>query len=395
MNQASNVVLQFGAGNFLRAFFCRFVHEMNEAGQTPPVSVVVVQSTEGDRARLLNEAEGHFYVVVRGQENGQAVERVEEVASVERALVADNEWDDVLAIARSPRLIAITSNTTEAGLALDPKDNTGPPEAGTAPYSFPAKLTAVLWERFTHGLPGVLILPCELIADNADTLRSLVVEQATRWGWASQNFTDWLQNACTWANTLVDGIVSGRPSRETVLPTIATLLDADPLLTVAEPFRFFAVENKLGTEWLRHPDIALVPDVRPFALRKVRILNGAHTSLLMRVRQTDRDDIQFVRQAVADPDLREWLHGLLFEEVVPTVASRVDGAETFAHQTLERFANPYLDHRFSDIALHHDTKIKVRLVPTRNEYEAQFGRLPPRLTALMEREKSHAKAQRR
>lgn len=379
-----DLVLQFGAGNFLRAFVCRFVQEMNDAEQAPALSVVVVQSTDGERARLLEVSGGRFHVVVRGLENGQVVERVQQIGSIARAFIAAPEWPAVLEVARSPRLAVITSNTTEAGLSLAPEDNIPPSDTNSAPHSFPAKLTAVLWERFHASLPGPLILPCELIADNADVLRSLVLKQAAQWNWNTDDFTDWLTNICTWSNTLVDGIVSGRPEPgPNQSETVSALLESDPLMTVAEPFRFWAMENKPGTERVAHTDIHRVPDVRPYALRKVRILNGAHTALVARVRQQNRTDLRFVREAVADADLGPWLRGLLFEEIVPTVAARVPDAEIFAHQTLERFANPYLDHRLSDIALHHDTKVQVRLVPTCQEYQDQRGHAPSRLNALL------------
>jgi tagaturonate reductase len=371
-------VLQFGAGNFLRGFVDTFLHEMNEAGQQAG-KVVVVQSTGAERAAALNAQGARFHLVVRGLENGAPVDRVQEVGSISRALVAAKDWDAVLDVARSPGLRAVVSNTTEAGLVLEPSD-AGWPERGGAPASFPAKLLAALRARFQAGQPGLLILPCELIEDNADRLRSLILEQAALWGWADTaepELVAWLGQECVWANNLVDRIVSGKPAEH-------PLLAEDTLLAVAEPYQFWAVESKPGTEWLRHPAIHLVPDVRPFALRKVRILNGAHSALVSHVRRTGRDgELRFVREAVADPEIGPWLRGLLFEEIVPTVADRVPDAEAFAHQTLERFANPFLDHKLSDIALHHDKKVAVRLVPTRDEYRAKFGRDPARLAEVL------------
>lgn len=372
----SNLLLQFGAGNFLRGFVDLFVHEMNAAGMETPVEIVVVQSTEGERARLLTDSGGRYHVVVRGIEGGQVVDRVQECASISRALTARGEWDAVLEVARSPRLIAVTSNTTEAGMALDPADNAWTPDRG-APESFPARLLALLRARHEAGQPGVTVLPCELIADNAAALRSLFEAQAARWGWdGDPGFMGWLRDGCTWANTLVDRIVSGKPAEH-------PLLASDPLLTVTEPYQFWAVEDRPGTEWLNHPAIHRVPDVTPYSLRKVRILNGAHTALVAYVRQQGRDDIRLVREAVADPELGHWLRGLLSEEIVPVIADRVPDAEGFARQTLDRFSNPYLDHKLADIALHHDTKVGVRLVPTREEFRAKFGREPERLAAVL------------
>jgi tagaturonate reductase len=371
-------ILQFGAGNFLRGFVDLFVEEINARGDHPPFKVVVVQSTEGGRAALLNERGGCYRVVVRGAADGALVERVQEVGCIERAYVAQTEWPAVRDVARSPWLMAITSNTTEAGLSLDPADDGWREWSDTPPRSFPARLLALLYLRHRAGRQGVTVLPCELVENNADRLRGLALEQAARWGWdRDAGFVGWLTGSCTWANTLVDRIVSGKPEDH-------PLLADDPLLTVAEPYAFWAVEDKTGTEFLGgHPAIHRVADVAPYSLRKVRILNGAHTALVERVRRTGRDDIRLVREAVADPDLGGWLRGLLFEEIVPTVADRAPDAEGFARQTLERFANPFLDHKLSDIALHHDKKVPVRLVPTFEEFKAKFGREPARLAGVL------------
>jgi tagaturonate reductase len=123
--------------------------------------------------------------------------------------------------------------------------------------------------------------------------------------------------------------------------------------------------------------------VQPYAFRKVRILNGAHSALVAHVRRV-RPDIRLVREAVADPEIGDWLRGLLFDEIVPTIADRCPDAEAFARQTLERFANPFLDHKLSDIALHHEKKVQVRLVPTAKEYRAKFGRTPTRLQGAID-----------
>lgn len=372
-------ILQFGAGNFLRGFVDVFVQEMNEAGQEVG-GIVVVQSTDGDRARLLSDAKGRFHVVVRGLENGQVVDRVQLVASISRALTAAADWDAVLEFAKSPDLRAIVSNTTEAGMVLDRADQDWPARPETAPASFPAKLLVVLRTIFEAGADrtGPLVLPCELLDNNADRLQALVLEQAEDWAWTDAAFTTWLRDSCTWANNLVDRIVSGKPE-------VHPLLESDPLLTVAEPYQFWAVEDHPATAFLNHPAIHRVPDVRPFGLRKVRILNGAHTALLAHCRK-HYPEILLVREAVTHPEIAGWLNGLLFEEIIPVIIDRVPDAEGFARQTLERFANPYLDHKFESIALHHETKVKTRLIPTRDEYRAMFGKDPVRLQAVLENE---------
>src|SRR4051794_23130049 len=160
MSTLPETVLQFGAGNFLRAFADLFVHQANEQGRNVG-RVVVVQSTGDARANLLNQQGGRYHVVVRGLEDGKVVDRVEEAASISRALFAASQWADILDVARSPALRFILSNTTEAGYAVEPADQQNP--AGSPPKSFPAKLAAVLHARWAAGRPGLTLLPCELI----------------------------------------------------------------------------------------------------------------------------------------------------------------------------------------------------------------------------------------
>ena len=190
-------------------------------------------------------------------------------------------------------------------------------------------------------------------------------------GWGlTRGFVEWLRRQCVWHNTLVDRIVSAQPTEH-------PLLARDALLTVAEPFAFWAIESKTGeVSPFRHAAIKTTTDVMPYFLRKVRILNAAHTALVTRAVPRG---IGTVREAVSDPDIAAWLDKLLFEEIVPVLRGRVEGPEDFARQTLERFRNPFLVHKISDIRAYHDAKVKIRLIPTREEFEKLFGRTPPLL----------------
>ncbi|HZU38459.1 MAG TPA: tagaturonate reductase [Gemmataceae bacterium] len=368
MDQIPETVLQFGSGKFLRAFADLFIHQANAEGQNVG-RVVVVQSTGEGRADLLNRQHGRYHVLVRGLAHGQTVDRVEEAASVSRALSAAREWSDVLAVARSPELRLVISNTAEVGYNLDPTDS---PNI-TPPRSFPAKLLHVLHERYRAQQPGVIILPCELFEHNADMLRGIIIRLAEDWGLPG-DFRDWLENECRWHNTLVDRIVA-------VAPPGHPLLAEDPLTTVAEPYALWAIEVKrLPSQLFRHPAITETTNVEPYFLRKVRILNAAHTALLS---QAIPRGLRFVRDAVLDPAVGAWLHRLLFEEIVPVVEGRVDDAPGFANQVLERFRNPFLEHKLSDIAVYHEAKVKIRLVPTRDEFQAKFGKVPPLLEAAI------------
>jgi len=405
-------ILQFGGGKFLRCFADLFVHELN-AGRTAADlhGVIVIQSTAGTRAEQLNRQQGRYHVAIRGlcgrrptgsgeatsntrrtaapghhigQELptcfasptampspalGQAIDRIVEVAGIRRGLTAAGQWPDVLAAARSPELELIVSNTTEAGFALTAGD--APDDA--PPQSFPAKLLAVLRERFRAGLSGVTILPCELLDRNAERLRDLALQQAGLWS-LPRDFLAWLREACRWRSTLVDRIVSSPPPGD-------PLAAQDPLFAVAEPFALWLVEGADDVPvFNQHPVVQRVARLEPYALRKVRILNGAHTALVAKALPLG---VATVRQAVADAAIGRWLRELLFDEIVPTLSGRVDQPEQFAADTLQRFANPYLEHRLADIALHHATKLDTRLRPSYEEYCARFGRAPPRLAEAL------------
>lgn len=367
MTTQPEIVLQFGGGNFLRAFADLFIHEANQTDQ-PVGQIVVVQSTASQRATQLNQQHGRYHVVTRGVIDGCTVDEVKEITSVARGLVASEEWPAVLDVARSPQLRLIISNVTEAGYTLDGADNDLDYMGNNAPTAFPAKLLAALYARYQAGQPGVTILPCELLDHNADRLLQLLLEQAANWQ-IPDEFLTWLQQEVYWLNTLVDRIVGGRP-------TAHPLLAIDALLTVAEPFALWVIEGA-GRErdLFNHLAIAIVDDVEQYALRKVRILNGAHSALVSKALPMG---IVTVRDAITHDEIGTWLRRLLFEEIVPTVADRVDGAEEFAKQVLDRFANPFLEHKLADIALHHETKVEVRLLPTYHEYKTQRG-YPPQL----------------
>jgi tagaturonate reductase len=368
LNSLPETILQFGSGRFLRAFADLFVHQANQEGQGVG-RVVIVQSTGGERAGGLNKQAGRYHVVIRGLENGQIVDRVEVVESVSRALTATSDWDAVCRLAQSSELKVILSNTTESGYELDPADGPG----SAPPRSFPAKLLEVLRQRYSAGMPGVTIIPCELREQNADLLHGIVLQLTRDWQLPA-DFQNWLRHQCAWLNTLVDRIVTGTPKEH-------PLLEQDQLLTVCEPYALWAIQRKPGIEpFLHHPAVIWTPDVQPYFLRKVRILNGAHSALLIKARPRG---FTTVREAVKDPELGAWLERLLFEEIVPVLEGRVEDAARFARQTLERFRNPFVEHKLADIATHHEKKVAVRLLPTRTEYMDRFGRMPPLLDEVL------------
>ncbi|RMG00280.1 MAG: altronate dehydrogenase [Planctomycetota bacterium] len=374
-------ILQFGTGRFLRAFVDTFLQELTDRQQAS-ARVFVVQSTGVERADLFASRHFTYHVAIRGLEHGETVDRQIEVHSVADAAAADFEWPRVLEFAVSPGLAAIVSNVTEAGYALVDGDTS----RGLPPESYPAKLLSVLDARRKAGLPGPVILPCELLDRNAKRLKRLVLEQAEREG-ADDDLMDYVTMECRWCNTLVDRIVTPPKSDEP--------LADDPLAAVAEPFAAWYIEQlpqkPLPPEAPRlpsifdvlaaHPAVSCVADVEAYSLRKVRILNGAHTAL---VAYALPKGFTTVRESISDAHVRSWLEGLLFEEILPAVEDRVEDAESFARAVLERFANPFLEHRLEDIALHHETKLKTRLLPSFEDYKRRFDRTPDRLAAILE-----------
>ena len=379
-------ILQFGTGRFLRAFVDRFVQQANDEGQAVG-RIVAVQSTGSDRAELLGGKGKGYHVLVRGYDEGQLVERVDEVKSVSRGLVAATDWPKVLEVARSPQLKYIVSNTTESGYKLDPADT-----LHSAPgASFPAKLTRVLWERYQASQSPLVILPCELIERNAEKLRDLVRQQILAWQ-LPVTFEPWVREECVWLCNLVDCMVTRAPADH-------PLAKQDPLLIHAEPYALWAIEKppvrrasesgilSVAGRFLDqplklfdHPAIQMVDDLTPYYLRKVRMLNGLHTAMVGKFLSTG---FKTVQEVLADKEALKWVRGLMYEEIVPTIAHRISGVAEFADQTFDRLRNPFLAHQLSDIAAGHEDKVRVRLQPTFNEYQKLFGKAPPRLAELV------------
>jgi tagaturonate reductase len=365
----SETILQFGAGNFLRAFADLFVAQVNRSPASAAGKIVVVQSTDRHRADALNAAQGRYHVAVQGFADGHVVDEVEAVDSISRALHAGTQWAEVRVFAQSPDLRWILSNTTEAGFALDDRDAVRPTDA-VPPHSFPAKLLDVLLTRHATGLPAPTVVPCELIEQNGQKLRALVLTQALRWQ-VEPAAVAWLSDAVSWVDNLVDRIVPGAPAEH---PLKAT----DPLLLSAEPFAFWGVQ---GTgPFLDHPAVTLTADLTPYYLRKVRILNGAHTALVAHAMPLG---LKTVRECLEHAEVGPWLQRVLFEEIVPVIADRAPEAEAFARATLDRFRNPFLNHQLSSIALNHEAKVKTRLLPTLADYQARFGKPAPLLSAAL------------
>jgi tagaturonate reductase len=370
-------VVQFGTGAFLRGFAGYFIDEANRKGMFAG-SIVAVSSTGSRRDAALNEQGGLYTLAIRGIEGPEAGQRYRIVASLNRAVSARDEWDEVLALARSPNVEIVISNSTEVGIVLDEDDRYD----AHPPRSFPGKLTRFLAERaraFNYDeRRGVVVLPCELIENNGDALRDIV--QTLAGGWAlGARFEHWLGASVTFCNTLVDRIVPGVVSPEES-DRIGRLLGyRDGLITACEPYALFAIQGdgrvraRLGfTD--ADPRIVVAPDIRPYRERKVRVLNGAHT---ISVPVALLAGLETVRDALEDERVGRFIRRAVFDDIVPSLDA--PGGEAFAVEVLERFANPYIRHALIDITLYGTTKMRVRVVPSIVDHVRRVGRAPASL----------------
>ena len=366
--------IQFGTGAFLRGFVDYFIDQANRSGSFNG-RVVAVGSTGSGRDRKLNEQDGLYTLACRGIENGAQRYDYQIIGSISRALSAAQEWQEVLACARNPDIELIFSNTTETGIVLDRSDKLGP----GAPRSFPGKLTSFLLERARHfdfsQQHGVVVLPCELIDNNAQVLKRIVLELAREWSLGG-DFEEWLERAVSFCNTLVDRIVPGELHGADLEAAWSELGYRDDMLIVCEPYRLYAIEAderalpKLGFA-AADPNILITDDVTQHRQRKVRLLNGTHTTMAPVALLAG---CKTVADAMQDEQVGAFVRRTLFAELV--ISSSADGAEAFANQVIERFANPFVRHALLDITLQQTAKMRVRVIPAIRDYLTITGSVP-------------------
>ena len=363
-------IIQFGTGRFLRGFFAPLIQQEK--------SITVVQSRQkSEGASLINQyaAQG-YHVWVRGKQDGQIVDQAQTVDSLQRALVANADWQSLQELATSSDVTLIVSNTTEAGLMLQTEDQTQFDFRNECPKSFPARLTALLFARFESGNPCLSILPMELVDNNADCLKRLVLQQAKTWqATAQSDFLDWLQQELRWLNNLVDRIVVS----VTDDPPWA---EHDPLAVTTEPYRLLAIQDDQRDRSVLpdHPSIQWVGDLQPVYRRKVRILNGLHTAMVAHCLPSG---FETVLDAVSDPQERKWLESLLNDEILKVLQNQGQDESQYAQQVFERFENPFFKHRLADIANGHEQKLETRLKPTFDDYVTAFADEPNKLKSLL------------
>ena len=369
--------VQFGTGAFLRGFVEHFVDEANRRGRFAG-RVVAIGSTGSGRDEALTRQDGLYTLMTQGITDGEPRREFRVVASLSRALSATHDWSAVLACARNPQLELVFSNTTEVGIVRDEHDAVD----AAPPRSFPGKLTRFLFERartfaFSRG-KGVVVLPCELVEGNGGRLREIVLELAARWE-LGRPFTRWVEQAVPFCNTLVDRIVTGTPPAAERDALFDSLGYRDELLTACESYRLFAIEGDAALrDRLGFADgadgVVVTEDVASFRERKVRLLNGAHTAM---VPAAILAGCETVRDAVAHELLGPFLRRVVLEEILPTVEA--PDAEPFAHDVLDRFANPYIRHSLFDITLQGTMKLRVRVVPSIVRHVDSVGRVPAAL----------------
>lgn len=363
------MIVQFGTSRFLQAHVDLFASQARDAGQAVPPITIVQTTGDAERARRLAafaDPEG-FPVILRGIEAGKVVDQTLRVRSVTGGISAVADWPALVALVAGPAQVLV-SNTGDTGYHVSLEDRSRP-AAGQVPGGFVPKLTALLHARWQGGGAPLTLLPCELVPRNGDVLRGVVLDLARDWG-LEPGFAAWLER-CLWISTLVDRIVS---------------TPLEPAGAVAEPYALWAVERQPGLVMpFTHPQLVLTDDLERFERLKLHILNLGHTWLAQEWHEAGADPALTVRAMMEDGVTLSALRTLYAQEVVPGFAIRGLGkeAEAYVETTLDRFANPYLDHRLADIYSHHHAKIERRVIGFIDWVRAETPDLSlPRLEAL-------------
>ncbi|MGB5116086.1 MAG: tagaturonate reductase [Providencia rettgeri] len=368
-------ILQFGEGNFLRAFIDWMVDQLNE--KTDFNSGITIVRPIDSTHPSINEQDGLYTAITRGiNEQQQSVSNVRIINSVNREILIYSEYDKFLSCAENPDLQWVFSNTTEAGIVY--KQDVCLDDRPAS--SFPAKLTQFLFHRYQHfngdKSKGLIIIPCELIDYNGEKLKEFINKHAEDWN-LPNDFIMWLNNHNTFCSTLVDRIVTGYPKNE-IGKLEKELGYKDKFLVTAEYFYLFVIqgpkelEKKLKLNKLPL-NIKIVDDIKPYKERKVAILNGAHTSM---VPVAYLAGIKTVREATSNPILLSFTKDLIGNEVIPVLSQDPTELNAFASAVIDRFNNPFIEHELLSIALNSLTKFKTRLLPQLISYSNQYNQIP-------------------
>jgi len=366
-------VLQFGEGGFLRGFVDWMLQKLNDTGAWNG-SVAVVQPIEMGMCDVLSGQNCLYTHIIRGAEGVEATL----VDVIDHCVKPYEDWEGYLDHAANPDLRFIVSNTTESGIVFE-ADNK-PTDA--PPHSFPAKVTLFLKRRFELGLPGFVFIPCELIDRNGDNLKKCVLRYIDLWNLGA-DFAAWVEKENVFCSTLVDRINTGYPRDEKL-----DLSYEDKMVNTSEYFHLWVIEtdhdleaelpfSKAGLNVIVTKDA-----LERYRTRKVRLLNGAHTSM---VAHALLSGLQTVRECMEDTAMHRFLETCLYEEIIPTLDLPADELKAYAADVLTRFANPYIKHYLADISLNSISKYKVRVLPSVLEYKNRFGSYPKHLVYGLKR----------
>ena len=369
--QLTEKFLQFGEGNFLRGFVDWMIDRLNKEADFDG-GVVVVQPLAQGLIPMINEQDGLYTLYLRGLQDGQKVEETRGVDCITRGINPFENTDEFFECASNPELRYIISNTTEAGIEYKPNQN---PD-DFAGLTFPGRLTLFMKRRFDNKLPGFLLLPCELIDKNGDELKACVLKYAKDFGYGD-DFIKWVEEENYFTNTLVDRIVTGYP-RDTASEMEKEYGYLDNIIDTAEIFHLWVIQgDKKYAEELPFDKIGLnvlwTDDVTPYKKRKVRILNGAHTMMVLAAHLAG---LETVKEAMDDELVFNFMKTGVFDEIIPTLDLPKDELIQFANDVIERFQNPFIKHYLLSIALNSVSKYQVRVLPSVLEYIKENNKEP-------------------
>lgn len=372
-------VIQFGEGNFLRAFVDWMFHQMNKQ-KIFNGRVVAVQPIAQGLVGKLNEQDGLYTLILRGLQDGKPVELKEIISSISRGINPYTQWDEYLKCAENPDIEFVVSNTTEAGISYDKSDSIDK----KPPLSYPGKLTAYLYHRFNHfnGDPskGMVIIPCELIDRNGDNLKRIILQLSNDWN-LPEAFKEWIEKDNIFVNTLVDRVVTGYPKDE-INEILNHLGYEDNLVDTGELFHLWVIEGP-GEISERLPftkaglNVLWTDDMSPYRTRKVRILNGAHTSS---VPAAFLYGLETIGEMMEHDVMGKFAREVIYDEIVPSINLDKKMLLEFADSVVERFQNPYIKHYLISILLNSSSKFKTRVLPSIIEYQQLYNKLPEKLT---------------
>ena len=372
MGSRKETVIQFGEGGFLRGFVDYFFQKLKDQGMFDG-SVVIVQPIERGMCEVLKQQNCEYNLFLRGIDDGKVVDEHTHIDIISRCVNPYVENEAYLALAENPDFRFIVSNTTEAGIQFV-EDNRF---EDTPAKSFPGKLIQLLYKRFKLGLKGFIILSCELIDHNGEELEKCCLQYADLWK-LGEDFKTWLTKENDFCSTLVDRIVTGFP-RDEHDALCKRIGEQDNMMDTAEIFHLWVIqgdhENELPLQKAGF-HVVWTDNVDPYKKRKVRILNGAHTSMVLAARLYG---LETVGECLKDEKVSTLLKKCIFEEIIPTIGDTEDNRQ-FGAAVLERFSNPFIKHLLLSIALNSVSKFKARVLPTILEYKEAKGTYPQGLT---------------